>query len=120
MNSPREPLLIGFAGRPGFLRRSVGPGWALVGDAGYFRDPITAHGITDALRDAEALARAVGNGDGAMARYQTARDDLVTGLLDLTDRISTFEWSMEEVKGVHLGLRRETKIEVEWMKGWDP
>jgi len=32
-----------FAGRrPGFLRRASGPGWALVGDAGYFKDPITA------------------------------------------------------------------------------
>ena len=36
-------------------RRAGGPGWALVGDAGYFRDPLTAHGITDALRDAEAV-----------------------------------------------------------------
>ena len=36
----------------------AGPGWALVGDAGYFKDPITAHGITDALRDAELLAGA--------------------------------------------------------------
>ena len=35
-----------------------GPGWALVGDAGSFKDPLTAHGITDALRDAELLARA--------------------------------------------------------------
>ena len=36
-----------------------GPGWALVGDAGYWKDPISAHGLTDALRDAELLARAV-------------------------------------------------------------
>ena len=59
--SPRARLesLRGFAGRPGFLRQAWGPGWALVGDAGYFKDPITAHGITDALRDAELLARAV-------------------------------------------------------------
>src|ERR1700693_3069958 len=51
--------LRGFAGVPGHLRQSHGPGWALVGDAGYFKDPITAHGITDALRDAELLARAI-------------------------------------------------------------
>ena len=44
---------------PGYLRRAYGPGWALVGDAGYFKDPITSHGITDALRDAELLARAI-------------------------------------------------------------
>jgi flavin-dependent dehydrogenase len=34
-----------FPGLPGFLRRPAGPGWALVGDASYFKDPITAHGI---------------------------------------------------------------------------
>ena len=49
----------GFAGAHGFMRRPCGPGWALVGDAGYFKDPLTAHGITDALRDAELLARAM-------------------------------------------------------------
>ena len=49
-----------FAGRrPGLLRRASGPGWALVGDAGYVKDPITAHGLTDALRDAELLGRAI-------------------------------------------------------------
>ena len=48
-----------FAGRPGYIRRSWGPGWALVGDAGYWKDPLSAHGLTDALRDAELLARAV-------------------------------------------------------------
>ena len=51
--------LHGFPGQVGFFRRSHGPGWALVGDAGYFKDPLTAHGITDALRDAEFLATAI-------------------------------------------------------------
>ena len=49
--------LHGWAGARGFVRRSWGPGWALVGDAGYFKDPITTHGMTDALRDAELLTR---------------------------------------------------------------
>ena len=48
-----------FTGRPGYLRRAWGNGWALVGDAGYFKDPLGAHGLTDALRDAELLARAI-------------------------------------------------------------
>ena len=43
-----------FPGLTGYLRDAAGPGWALVGDAGYFKDPITAHGITDALRDARS------------------------------------------------------------------
>jgi 2-polyprenyl-6-methoxyphenol hydroxylase-like FAD-dependent oxidoreductase len=60
--------LRAFPGAPGFLRHAAGPGWALVGDAAYFKDPLTAHGITDALRDAELLARAVvEGGDDALA-----------------------------------------------------
>ena len=55
-----------FAGRPGYIRRPWGPGWALVGDAGYWKDPISAHGLTDALRDAELLAR--GHRRGAAGR----------------------------------------------------
>ena len=58
-DTPPVGTLRGFPGQPGWIRASAGPGWALVGDAGYFKDPITAHGITDALRDAELLARAV-------------------------------------------------------------
>ena len=48
--------LRGTVGLPNHVRRATGPGWALVGDAGYHRDPITSHGITDAFRDAELLA----------------------------------------------------------------
>ena len=33
------------------------PGWALVGDAGWWKDPLSTHGITDALRDAELARR---------------------------------------------------------------
>ena len=50
---PRPPACAPSAACPGYLRRSYGPGWALVGDAGYWKDPISAHGLTDALRDAE-------------------------------------------------------------------
>ena len=112
--------LRAFAGTPGFLRRSAGPGWALVGDAGYFRDPITAHGITDALRDAELLARAVAEGgDGALAGYQETRDDLVKGLLDVTERIASFEWDLDEAKEEHLVLSREMNAEVDLLRALD-
>ena len=66
---------------PGFLRQAWGPGWALVGDAGYTKDPISAHGISDGLRDAELCARAVdralsypGDVSAAMSEYQQTRD----------------------------------------------
>lgn len=52
----------GAADLPNRFRRPFGPGWALVGDAGYHQDPITARGIGNAFRDAELLAEAVGSG----------------------------------------------------------
>jgi 2-polyprenyl-6-methoxyphenol hydroxylase-like FAD-dependent oxidoreductase len=48
----------------GFFRQSAGPGWALVGDAGHFKDPTPGQGIADALRQAEQLAQAIGRGLG--------------------------------------------------------
>ena len=43
----------------GFFRESAGPGWALVGDAGHFKDPTPGQGIADALRQAVALTEAI-------------------------------------------------------------
>jgi flavin-dependent dehydrogenase len=58
-----------------FFRRAAGPGWALVGDAGLFKDPSPGLGITDALRDAKALAAAILTGtDQALTHYWRARD----------------------------------------------
>jgi len=109
--------LRAFPGTPGFLRRAVGEGWALVGDAGYFRDPITAHGITDALHDAELLSRTIlQGGDGNLVDYQRARDARVQGLLDVTDRISAFDWNLDEVKAHHLTLSREMNAQVESLR----
>jgi flavin-dependent dehydrogenase len=105
--------LRGFPGHPGFLRRPWGPGWALVGDAGYFKDPITAHGISDALRDAELLALAVSEGDdAALEGYELARDAVAERFFDLTDRIASLEWDTQELKTLHRALSEEMKREV--------
>ncbi|HET7094842.1 MAG TPA: NAD(P)/FAD-dependent oxidoreductase, partial [Thermomicrobiales bacterium] len=45
----------GTADLPNFFRRPQGPGWALVGDAGYHQDPITAQGISNAFIGADLL-----------------------------------------------------------------
>ena len=89
----------GWRGAPGHVRRSWGPGWALVGDAGYFKDPITAHGMTDALRDAELLADAVlcstagrSAARRAMAAYQETRDRLSRSLWDATEEVAGYTW----------------------------
>jgi flavin-dependent dehydrogenase len=89
----------GFAGSPATLRRAAGDGWALVGDAGLFRDPITSHGITDALRDAELLARAVVAGD--LPSYQAERDRVALGVIEATDAIASFSWDVPAVKLLH-------------------
>jgi 2-polyprenyl-6-methoxyphenol hydroxylase-like FAD-dependent oxidoreductase len=94
-------------GRSGFIRRPWGPGWALVGDAGCFKDPLTAHGMTDALRDAEYLARAVVSGtDEALDVYQSERDAFAVEFLDLSDVIASFDWDYERVKELHRRLSK--------------
>jgi 2-polyprenyl-6-methoxyphenol hydroxylase-like FAD-dependent oxidoreductase len=110
--------LRGFAGAPGHMRQSYGSGWALVGDAGYFKDPLTAHGITDALRDAELLASAVidGRPDG-LAGYQAERDALSRALFHITDSIASFQWSLEEVKELHAELSAAMKAETNHLVG---
>lgn len=109
---PDHAVVRGFGGQPGHLRRAWGPGWALVGDAGFFRDPITAHGMTDALRDAELLARAlVADSDTALRLYEEARDDLAVPMLDLTERIASFDWTFAELEGLHRELSRELRRE---------
>jgi flavin-dependent dehydrogenase len=112
-----EAKLWPFAGTPGLVRRAFGPGWALVGDAGMFRDPITAHGITDALRDAELLARAVVDGtDGAMAEYQRARDEAALGIFELSDAIASFAWDLDRVEDLHEQLTKHMAREVELLR----
>jgi flavin-dependent dehydrogenase len=71
--------LRGIADLPSFFRVSVGPGWALAGDAGHHKDPVIARGISDALRDADLIAAAVVAGwdadlDEALAEYPVRRD----------------------------------------------
>jgi flavin-dependent dehydrogenase len=100
----RVGRLRGWSGQRGHIRRSHGAGWALVGDAGYFRDPITTHGMTDALRDAELLADALLTswaGDQpealALAAYQAKRDALSSQLFEVSDRIAAYDWAPHEI-----------------------
>ncbi|WP_328523604.1 NAD(P)/FAD-dependent oxidoreductase [Kribbella sp. NBC_00359] len=85
----------GWAGAAGFVRECWGPGWALVGDAGYYKDPITTHGITDALRDAELLAHAILE---TQESYQATRDRLSSRLFAVTDAVASYRWSLDDVR----------------------
>ena len=88
------------AGAPvsNFFRKPYGPGWALVGDAGYNKDPITAQGINDAFRDAEQVVSALDQSfagarpfDAAMADYQRARDEHSMPMYEFTCQLATLE-----------------------------
>jgi 2-polyprenyl-6-methoxyphenol hydroxylase-like FAD-dependent oxidoreductase len=118
--NPPVGTLRGFPGQPGYLRAAAGRGWALVGDAGYFKDPITGHGITDALRDAELLARAVlaapraGKAQlDALRAYEHTRDHLSQHLFDLTDRIASYRWQLPELRHHLRALSHAMRPEVD-------
>ena len=102
----REDRFYG-GGVPNFFRTPFGPGWALVGDAGYLRDPITAQGMTDAFRDAELCASALDESldgrrpfDEAMAAYQSNRDAQVMGIYEFTTELATLEPPPPEMQQV--------------------
>ena len=93
----RTSPVTGILRAPNLLRRAHGPGWALVGDAGYHRDPITGHGLSDAYRDAELLACALDaalRGDldetGALAGYQRQRDRALREVFELTCALASY------------------------------
>jgi flavin-dependent dehydrogenase len=81
-----------------WFRKPYGKGWALVGDAGYDRDPITAQGISDSFFQAELCATAVDeyltgarDFEEAMADYQQLRDKRVLPMYEFTTQLATLE-----------------------------
>jgi flavin-dependent dehydrogenase len=90
----REERFVGTAVR-GYLRKPFGPGWALVGDAGYNKDFITAQGIHDAFRDAELCATALDDAfagrrslESALSDYHVRRDDQVLPMYEFTTELA--------------------------------
>jgi 2-polyprenyl-6-methoxyphenol hydroxylase-like FAD-dependent oxidoreductase len=86
----REERFLGTGDLPHFFRKPYGPGWALVGDAGYHRDPLGGEGITDAFRDAELLAEAIDGGfsdrrplEAALADYERQRNEVAMPVSEL-------------------------------------
>jgi 2-polyprenyl-6-methoxyphenol hydroxylase-like FAD-dependent oxidoreductase len=115
----RPPPIRTFTGLRGYVRRSWGPGWALVGDAGYYKDPLSAHGLTDALRDAELLARAIvsvvrdrADDRDALAGYQATRDALSGSLFDVIDTIARHSWTDDEIGDLLMRLNSAMSDEV--------
>jgi 2-polyprenyl-6-methoxyphenol hydroxylase-like FAD-dependent oxidoreductase len=103
---------FGIADLPFYYRKPYGPGWALVGDAGYHKDPITAQGITDAFRDADLLADALDAGftgaqplDSALGEYERRRNEDTRGLYELTYELASLEPPPPEQQALFGALR---------------
>jgi 2-polyprenyl-6-methoxyphenol hydroxylase-like FAD-dependent oxidoreductase len=96
-SAKRETRFVG-AFVPNYFRKPYGPGWALVGDAGYNKDFITAQGILDAFRDAEACTDALDQSfsgkrsyEDAMGEYQAKRDEHVLPMYEFTCQLASME-----------------------------
>src|SRR5829696_2789152 len=97
---------------PFYFRKPYGPGWALAGDAGYHKDPITAQGITDAFRDADLLAQALEDGfqavramDEALGEYEQRRNEQVTPMYEFTQQLAALEPPPPEMQALFTALR---------------
>ena len=106
-----ETRLVG-AAVPNYFRKPFGPGWALVGDAGYLKDFITSQGIQDAFHDAELCATAISESlagertaDAAMKDYQSARDERVTSMYAFTTDLASLEPPPPELAGLLQSLQ---------------
>jgi 2-polyprenyl-6-methoxyphenol hydroxylase-like FAD-dependent oxidoreductase len=108
----REEKWYGISGVPNYFRQPFGPGWALVGDAAYDKDPITAQGISDAFIDAEALATTLDDGwsgrrplGEALAAHQALRDQRARPMYDFTCQLATLEPPPPQMQRLFLALR---------------
>ncbi len=88
-NGKREERFAGTGFLPNFFRKPYGNGWALVGDAGYVKDPILAQGISNSFSHAEMLAEALDDGfsgrrelQDALADYERTRNDEVLAMFE--------------------------------------
>ena len=118
--SARPSSIRSPAGPGSFARRGAQAGrWS--GTRGASRIPITAHGMTDALRDAELLARAVVAGtDDALEAYQATRDGFAAEFLDLSDEVASFDWDIERIKVLHHRLSKLMGREEELIRSLEP
>ena len=95
-----------------FFRKAHGPGWVLLGDAHYKKDPCTAQGITDAFCDAERLAEAIDDGlsgkrplSDAVADYERAAVEWTMPFYELTCQMATFVPPPPEMLAIYAALK---------------
>jgi 2-polyprenyl-6-methoxyphenol hydroxylase-like FAD-dependent oxidoreductase len=100
----REERFVGQA-VSGWYRTPYGPGWALVGDAGYNKDFITAQGIHDAFLDAELCANALDQAfsgtrpfEETMEGYRATRDARTKAMYEFTAELASLEPAPPELQ----------------------
>jgi flavin-dependent dehydrogenase len=108
----REEPIRGSADMPNFFRKPYGAGWALVGDAGYNKDSITAQGITDSFKQAELLAEAIDAGFSgrrplaeALAEYEQRRNEDAFPMYEMTCQLGALEPPTAEMVELFSALR---------------
>jgi 2-polyprenyl-6-methoxyphenol hydroxylase-like FAD-dependent oxidoreductase len=107
----REDKWFGTAGVANYFRTPYGPGWALVGDAGYQKDPLTAQGISDAFIDAGQLSEALDAGfsgrrplDESLAGYHDSRDARAKPMYFFTCELARLEPPPLPLRGLFAAL----------------
>lgn len=111
VRSAKRVSPISGAATPNFFRKPFGPGWVLVGDAGYLKDPITAMGITDAFIDAERCAQGLDKVfrgghpfEEVMGEHQRVRDEQALSMYELTCQLATLEPPTPEMQQLFAAL----------------
>ena len=114
----REERFAGTGFLPNHFRKPYGAGWALVGDAGYVKDPATAQGITNSFSHAEMLAEALDESFSggrqmadALAGYERRRNAEVLAMFEHTTQLARLQPpppEMAQLLGALRGNQPET------------
>ena len=111
-NGRREERFAGTGFLPNFFRKPYGKGWALVGDAGYVKDPILAQGITNSFSHAEMLAAALDVGFSgrrpmceALGHYEHTRNDEVVDMFEHNTQLARLQPPPPEMVSLMNGLQ---------------
>jgi flavin-dependent dehydrogenase len=97
-----EERFMGTGDLPNFFRKPYGPGWALIGDAGYHTDPVLGEGISNAFIEAERLVQFIDRGlseaetlPAALAEYEVQRNQESIPLYEMTMGVASFKPNVE-------------------------
>ena len=110
-NATQVERFLGATDIPNFFRKPYGPGWVLVGDAGYHKDPFAAQGISDAFFGAKLAAQAIADGlsevkplEDALAGYEQQRNEDALPKYELNWQLATLQPPSPELQQLLVAL----------------